>query len=107
MLMYDLPEYKDNYSKSSGSCKDVLKNSLTDSESFILKFKLIGNTNAEGTKNLDIAVPLKYLGNFGRTLEMSLNTCEIKVMLNWSTSCVICEVYRSTTFAITDTSFTF
>ena len=54
MLMYDLPEYKDNYSKSSGSCKDVVKNSLTDSESFILKFKFIGNTNAEGTRNLDI-----------------------------------------------------
>ena len=31
-----------------------------------------------------IKVPLKYLSNFWKTLEMSLNNCEINFMLTWS-----------------------
>ena len=36
------------------------------------------------TKNVKIAVPLKYLSNFCRTLEMSLTNCEINLILTWS-----------------------
>ena len=32
------------------------------------------------TKVVEINVPLKYLGNFWRTFEMSLINCEIKVL---------------------------
>ena len=34
-------------------------------------------------------VPLKYLSNFWRTLEMALINCEITLDLNWSENCAI------------------
>ena len=34
-------------------------------------------------------VPLKYLSNFWRTLEMSLINCEVELILTWSGGCVI------------------
>ena len=40
-------------------------------------------------KILEIMVPLKYLSNFWRTLEMPLINCEINLILTWSTNCVI------------------
>ena len=43
----------------------------------------------DGTKNVEIMVPLKYLSNFRRTLEMSLINCEINLDLNWSKNCII------------------
>ena len=40
-------------------------------------------------KNVEIIVPLKYVSNFRRTLEMRLINCEITLDLNWSENCVI------------------
>ena len=54
-------------------------------------------------KNAEIAVPLNYLRNFWRTLEMPLNNCEINLMLTWSSTCVITNFTDAGTFAITDT----
>ena len=34
-------------------------------------------------------VPLKYLSNFQRTLEMPLINCEIEIILTWSRDCVL------------------
>ena len=51
-------------------------------------------------------VPLKYLSNFWRTLEMPLINCEINLDLNWSENCVIVATNaaaQATTFSITDT----
>ena len=100
--MYNLIEYSDNYSKTSGSlwqcCKDIpavnddnaivnfTNNNLTDSFNF--KVKMTGQTGNNGTKNVKIMVPLKYLSNFWRTLEMLLINCEINLMLTWSENCV-------------------
>ena len=69
--MYNLIEYNDNYSKSSGSLwqyyNDVAYDNLADSESLKSKIKITGNTAADGnTKNVEIIVPLKYLSNFWR-----------------------------------------
>ena len=36
-------------------------------------------------------VPLKYLSNFWRTLEMPLINCEVNLILAWSTNCVIID----------------
>ena len=86
MPMYNLIEYSDNYSKTSGSlcqyCKRIpagdnnnaivnfAENNLTDSFNF--KEKMTGQTGDNGRKNVEIMVRLKYLNNFWRTLEMPL-----------------------------------
>ena len=50
-------------------------------------------------------VPLKYLSNFRRTLEMPWINCEINLILSWSANCVISNAAanQATAFAITDT----
>ena len=48
-------------------------------------------------------VPLKYLSNFWRTLEMSLINCEVHLILAWSSTCIITNSTCIGTFAITDT----
>ena len=62
------------------------------------------NTAAGNTKDVEIAVPLKYLSNFWRTLEMPLSNCEINLILTWFEDCVISsEKHGETKFKITDT----
>ena len=46
-------------------------------------------------------VPLKYLSNFQRTLEIPLMNCEITLILTWSDKCVLSNDTKATTFAIT------
>ena len=65
MPMYNLTEYSDNYSKTSGSLwqyyKDNPKDNITQSESFKSKIKTTGKTPAAiNTKNVEIIVQLKY-----------------------------------------------
>ena len=48
-------------------------------------------------------VPLKYLSNFWRTLEMRLTDCEVNFILTWSSTCVITNFAGTGTFEITDT----
>ena len=76
MSMYNLIEYSDNYSKTSQSLwqyyKDDPNDNITRSETFKSKIKITGKTPAAcNTKDVEIIVPLKYLSNFWRTLEMS------------------------------------
>ena len=65
MPMYDLIEYIDSYSKTSGSlyqfCRDQPNNVITESESFKFKSKFLDNANNSDIKNAKIAVLLKYL----------------------------------------------
>ena len=68
-----------------------------------------------GKKEVEIAVPLKYLSNFWRTLDMPLINCEVSLILTWSRECVITSMERrvintrrdasptNATFQITDT----
>ena len=48
-------------------------------------------------------VPLKYLSNFWRTLEMLLINCEVNLILTWPSTCVITNSTGAGKFAITDT----
>ena len=53
-------------------------------------------------------VPLKYLNNFWRTLEMPLINCEIELILTWSRNCIIISTdidNQIPTFTITETNF--
>ena len=109
MSMYNLIEYNNNYFKTSGILwqyyRDDTNNNITESEPFKYKIKITGKTPADGnTKNVKVAVPLKYLSNFWRTLEMSLINCEINLILTWSGDCVISSATEQTQFKITDTN---
>ena len=48
-------------------------------------------------------VPLKYLSNIWRTLEMPLINCEINLILTWSSTCIITNSTGAGRFVITDT----
>ena len=103
MPMYNLIEYSDNYAKTTGSlwqyCKDIPARNANDeiivfeannlTDSFKFKAKITGKTGNGGTKDIGIMVPLKYLSNFWRTLEMPLINCEVNLILTWSSSCVL------------------
>ena len=108
--MYNLTESSDNHSKTSGSLwkhyKDEPNNNWTDFESFKSKIKITGNTPADGnTKDVEVMVPLKHLGNFWRSFEMPLINCKINLILTWSSTCTITNSTGAGTFAITDTKF--
>ena len=79
MPMYNLTEYIDDYSKTSGSlwqyCKDIPavvdnNNAITDFDNnnltdlFNFKVKMAGQTGDDGTKNVEIMVSLSYLSVF-------------------------------------------
>ena len=108
MPIYNLIEYSNNYSKTSGSLwqyyKDEPNDNIADSESFKSKVKITGKSLADrNTKDFEIIVPLKYLSNFWRTLEMPLINCEVSLFLTWSSTCVITNSTGEGRFTITDT----
>ena len=120
MPMYNLIEFSDNYAKTTGSlwqyCKDIPARNVNNeiiafdvksvTDSFNFKAKITGRTGDDGTKDVEIMVPLKYLSNFWRTLEMPLINCEVNFILTWSSTCVLVATgnqNQNATFAITDT----
>ena len=77
-------------------------------DSFKFKAKITFQTGNNGTKDVEIIVPLKYLCNFWRTLEMPLINCEVNLILTWSSTCVLITTgnqNQNAAFAITDTKF--
>ena len=93
MPMYNLVEYSDNYSNTSGSLWQFKRDeqnmnngnptnvTTVDSSSFKYKSSFIKESTAINNnrvfKDVKIAVPVKYLSNFWRFLEMPLINCEI------------------------------
>ena len=105
--MYNLIEYSDNYEKTTGSlwqyCKDI---PAQNDNNEIVVFRRNNLTGNNGTKDVETMVPLKYLSNLWRTLEMPLINCEVNLILTWPSTCVIVStdnVNQAATFAITDT----
>ena len=86
MPMYNLTEYSDNYSKASRSLWQCRKEvplvnnngniadfkGVNATDSFNFKTKITGQTNYNRQIDIEIIVPLKYLSNFWRPLEMPL-----------------------------------
>ena len=84
--MHNLIEYSNNCSKTSGSLCSIIEIKPTDtienSESFESQIIITGKALADGdTKDIKIAVPLKCLSKFWRTLGMSLINCEVNLVL--------------------------
>ena len=105
--MYNLMEYSDNYQDSSATLYQYKQDEPTEadgvadltadnSSSFKYKIKLLGNIDQlaadaarVGRLNVKVVVPLKYLSNFFRSLEMPLIICKIKLNLTWKKECVL------------------
>ena len=115
MAMYNLLEYRKNYRKTIGSLYYYYRDELSDynnpsnfpntnvvnSNIFKYKNKITGNTynvveaaeghnaNRVGKQDVELAIPLKYLGNFWRALNIPLISCEVFLELKWNKNCVI------------------
>ena len=115
MPMYNLLEYSKNYRKTIGSLYNYFRDELShdaddnnfdnikvvNSNTFKYKNKIIGNTynvnggaqgydvNKNGTQEVELAIPLKYLGNIWRALNIPLISCEVFLELKWNKNCVI------------------
>ena len=112
MPMHNLTEYRDNYSDTLGylwqfnrdeiegnadltvDLANHIRNSLSP-----FKYKSNFITKRNGVK---IVVPLKYLSNFWRLLEMPLINCKIKLSLTWNPNCVLPNLVGNSTFTITE-----
>ena len=120
MPMYNLLEYSENYRKTIGSLYNYYRDELTNdgndnnfdnrnvvnSEAFKYKNKITGNTynvdagaqgydvNKNDTQKIELAIPLKYLGNFWRALNIPLISCEVSLELKWDKNCVITSLER-------------
>ena len=119
MPMYNLLEYSKNYKKTTGSlwnyCRDEPSNPLSsNSESFKYKTIITGNThnidekitdnegnevdnpkydaNKVGKNETEVVIPLKYLSNFWRSLDIPLINCEIEIILTKSKNCVLADM---------------
>ena len=117
MLMYNLIEYSDNYSDTSRSLwqfkrDEVPANNadliINNSKAFKYKAALLGKTayhndGKSSVKDAKIVVPLKYLSNFWRSLEMPSINCKVYLELNWIEDCILSSAGNSAKFAITDT----
>ena len=117
MPMYNLIEYSDNYQDSSATLYQYKQdeppesNAIDDltannSSSFKYKISSLGDRNVVGgivRLNVKVVVPLKYLSNFFRSLEMPLINCKIKLNLTWKKECVLSTDVGNAIFIINDT----
>ena len=117
MPMYNLIEYSDNYQDSSATLYqykrdeppegDPIPNLAVDnSSSFKYKVDLLGDpvvANNIARRNVKIVLPLKYLSNYFRSLEMPLINCKIKLNLTWKKECVLSTDAGDAVFIINDT----
>ena len=113
--MYNLLEYSKNCGKTTGSLYNYYRDELSydaddnnfdnikvvNSNTFKYKNKMTGNiynvdagvqgydVNKNGKQEIELAIPLKYLGNFWRALNIPLISCEVSLQLKWNENCVI------------------
>ena len=117
MPMYNLIEYSDNYQDSSATLYQYKRDetpeddaiadlTVDNSSSFKYKISLLGNpvvANNIARINVKVVVPLKYLSNFFRSLEMPLINCKIKLNLTWKKECVLSTDDGNAVFVINET----
>ena len=117
MPMYNLIEYSGNYQDSSATLyqykrdeppeDDAVADLTADnSGSFKYKVSLLGNPVLDSNitkRSVKVVVPLKYLSNFFRLLEMPLINCKIKLNLTWKKECVLSNQDGAAVFIINDT----
>ena len=87
---------------------DIIDFPANNNNSALFRFKqqITGQTGNSGTKDVQIMVPLKYLNNSWRTIEMPLINCKISLQLKWSKNCILvagASTNQNLYFEITDT----
>ena len=108
-------EYGDNYSDTSGSLWQFKRDTVSANNNYLnidnsksSRYKAalegkttnaINNTNSF-IKDAKIVVPLKYLSNFWRSLEMPLINCKVHLELNWIEDCILSSAGDSAKFEI-------
>ena len=62
----------------------------TNSESFKYKTSIVGKTppNNDSLTDAEVVIPLKYLSNFWRSLDIPLINREIELILTWTQNCM-------------------
>ena len=112
LCIINLIEYSETYSDTSGSLwnfkRDEIERDvdLTIENAFSFKYEanFIGNTENNRIKNgVKVALPLRYLSNFWRSLEMPLINCKVELSLKWHENCILSSAGTAATFTITDT----
>ena len=117
MPMYNLIEYSDSYQDSSATLYQYKRdeppeaNAIDDltvdnSNSFKYTVSLLGNPAVADNiakRSVKVVVPLKYLSNFFRSLEMPLINCKLKLNLIWKKECVLPTDDGNAVFIINDT----
>ena len=117
MPMYNLIEYSDNYQDSSATLYQYKQDeppeanaiddlTVNNSSSFKYKVNLLGNPVLDGAvakRSVKVVVPLKYLSNFFRSLEMPLINCKIKLNVTWKKEFVLSTDAGDAVFIINDT----
>ena len=117
MHMYNLIEYSDNYQDSSAALYQYKRDeppeadavadlTANNSSSFKYKINLLGDPAHAGgiaRRIVKVVVPLKYLSNFFRSLEMPLINCKINLNLTWKKECVLSTDAGDAVFIINDT----
>ena len=114
--MHNLLEYSDNYQDSAGSLDQFKRDEPPDDNanvgnattSLVYKSKLIKGTDDDNNVNtVKLVVPLKYVSNFFRSLELPLVNCKIDLELTWHKDCMISSANAAAgqvvTFMITNT----
>ena len=113
MPMYNLLQYSKNYRKAIGSLynyyrdelsddnnpNNFLNNNVVNSNAFKYKNEITGNTyniaagaaghdaNKVGKQDVELAIPLKYLGNIWRALNIPLISCKVSLELKCNKKC--------------------
>ena len=118
--------YRDELSDDNDN-DNFVNISIVNSKAFKYKNKIIGNTynvdltrvpagggarqanpdyiaNNSGKKSLELAIPLKYLGNFCRALNILLINCEVSLELKWNKNCIIISIDGGNTETSTGTT---
>ena len=103
--------YRDELNNDADN-NNFANNNVVSSNTFNYKNKIIGNTynvdstivpaaggaraanpdydtNNSGKTSIELAILLKYLGNFWRALNILSISCEVSLELNWNKTCVI------------------
>ena len=90
MPMHNLLEYSANYEDTTGSLYQFKRNEPPDNNANVDgNTKSLKNKSIDGVNNVKLVVPLKYISNFFRSLEMPLVNCKVDLELTWTKDCVI------------------